>query len=718
MKRIILVIALIALSICTSFSQVETKFYPRQNATENMKFLIGMGLRKAEYSVKKEVPVSWNANQLLLEDQENTKQSGLFRFGKGINTSYTLEDGEWTPIDGGRFWTMTIEAKDARSISIVFDKLLLPNNAELYITNKDETELYGPVKSDMLPKIGDFITESIIGPTATIYLFEPSEEYGKTMLGIKRIIYGYRDVSSLAKLSLTRAISDCGVDVACYPEYEKESKGVVRIMMGSPNGINYYYGSGSLLMSTDYLYKPYLLTAFHCLDIINTDGILSTDEKAAVANWVFTFNYKRVECGGSSNASTYTYNGATFRAALSSSDFALIELNQNVRQNENICWLGWDRSNSTPSSAVGIHHPHGEEMEISLEYSSLPGIWAFNYDEGMTRGGSSGSPLLNQDKRVVGQLNSGVDESMPNPCNLPFALYYKIYNSWTGGGSSSTRLSDWLDPINTGQTTINSSYPFENFRIVGNRVLGSTNSYYVDNLPSSMSVTWSLSDSYFNQYCLQQNTPTTNQCSITHDNSHQMENATLTANLWNNGTLLKQIVKIVSSYPGFYGTYYNGSSTQQINLPSPLYALNGSFVDIYSPFFIEGSVSHSGVTPTIWSFDNSENGHLRVGMPSSGGKITVSLSCANGSQYTIRVFGTNNINPLSVSMDGSILEVSTMAEDCNLVINNAITGEKIYSKPIKASSYTINTDSWPKGVYIVSVFADEKVHSQKIVIGN
>ena len=63
-----------------------------------------------------------------------------------------------------------------------------------------------------------------------------------------------------------------------------------------------------------------------------------------------------------------------------------------------------------------------------------------DWDDGTTEPGSSGSPLFNQDHQVIGQLHGG-----GAACgNSESDWYGKFFTSWTGGGSSSTRLCDWL----------------------------------------------------------------------------------------------------------------------------------------------------------------------------------------------------------------------------------------------------------------------------------
>ncbi|HWN42615.1 MAG TPA: hypothetical protein VNW71_10355 [Thermoanaerobaculia bacterium] len=68
---------------------------------------------------------------------------------------------------------------------------------------------------------------------------------------------------------------------------------------------------------------------------------------------------------------------------------------------------------------------------------------------GVTEGGSSGSPLYNQAGRFIGQLHGGPSSCGATGNNL--SDYYGRFSvSWTGGGTNSTRLSNWLDAGSTG----------------------------------------------------------------------------------------------------------------------------------------------------------------------------------------------------------------------------------------------------------------------------
>jgi len=99
--------------------------------------------------------------------------------------------------------------------------------------------------------------------------------------------------------------------------------------------------------------------------------------------------------------------------------FALVELEESPWTNDEIAFLGWDRSGNNPTQGTGIHHPRGDVMKITIDYNSLSetakdktsGInyWLSQIDNtfadtGTYERGSSGSPLFDQNKKVVGQL--------------------------------------------------------------------------------------------------------------------------------------------------------------------------------------------------------------------------------------------------------------------------------------------------------------------------
>lgn len=155
--------------------------------------------------------------------------------------------------------------------------------------------------------------------------------------------------------------------------------------------------------------KVYFLTANHCL----SDSVTANSVTA-------TFQYTTPDCGGTgtdgdcnpvSNAGTVT--GASLVATGASTDFTLLELDSAPPAGS--VYLGW---NSAPVSdgdpLYRIHHPRGSpqaysEHDVDYDFgfcTTLP-FSGFIYSEdtfGANEGGSSGSPVVNGNGEIVGQL--------------------------------------------------------------------------------------------------------------------------------------------------------------------------------------------------------------------------------------------------------------------------------------------------------------------------
>lgn len=717
MKKICLVLFVLFSFIYVSNAQVETR-YLRGNES-----VIGMRKPISQNNAIIRMP-SFDLDHAQNErnKSEDNSFSGPFCFGKGFDVSYTLSDGQWEKVEGGRLWTMSVQSEGAYSLNFVFESFYLPEGADMYIENGEGSVVYGPVKAKDIGKDGFFLTDIIEGDCVRIYLFEPDDAKNKSTLTIKRVIHGLQKVSEVYEKAKTRS-NGYSPYVACYNnnEYEKESDAVALVLLA--NGTEMC--SGALVMSTDYSFAPYFLTAFRLVDG-NRDNVLSDSEIYGAEHCMFKFRYKYLVCDNMTLATSYSYNGAEFKSAWANTQYALLKLTGNLKQNPKLTWLGWNRGSSYPSSGACLFHFDLSEMRISIDNNQLGGYgsyflgnygWETDFDEGIGYFGMPGAPLLDGNKRIVGTAFGGYNHVSPwLNVNADFG---KFHLSWTGGGTNSTRISNWLDPNNTGQTTMDS---YRSIIISGPSNVISSSIYSILNLPSGMSVSWSLSDSYYNQNGLQQNTPSTNQCTITKHSGHSMSSAVLTANIKKNGTTICTVTKLISTGNGMDGTYYNGITTKQIDLPNPLYVLPGTSVTINSQNLIGASVSQNGgnATPTSWQF-NSSSGILIVGMPSTvGNTVVVKVICSGGTIYNLPITTiASDSGQLMLSRADNTIEVSFDVHDSNawsLEVSNAITGEKVYSKKEIVSCHNFNTEGWRPGIYIVKATKGKDCLEKKILI--
>ncbi|HDR52541.1 MAG TPA: serine protease, partial [Mariniphaga anaerophila] len=320
----------------------------------------------------------------------------------------------------------------------------------------EESFLYGPLTSNQNNEKNKFTTGPVQGESVILELVVPVKLKDKVQIEIGRVIHGY--VNILPTSSTSSASLNCHNNVACYQAWDEESDAVAKLIMGT--GLC----SGSLQNNTENDYRAFLLTAFHCVDTDNDGDYDGNDYD--VDDYVFHFQYKSSLCAGS-YASYVEYNSASYRAGWSDSDFALLELDDSPIGNGDITWLGWDNRANTPTSGTCIHHPQGDIMKISFDNNALTTNnqilywsggspspvsthWVVGFDNGTTENGSSGSPLFDQNSRVVGQLHGG-DTGCP-----PVTKYFGRFDvSWDGGGTNATQLAHWLDLNDTGNPTTN-----------------------------------------------------------------------------------------------------------------------------------------------------------------------------------------------------------------------------------------------------------------------
>ncbi len=388
--------------------------------------------------------------------------------------------GTWdTLVNGDRIWRLRIKCPLAYSINLLFENFILSENSDLFYYNVSNDFILGPFNRRINRQHRKYATHLIKGNDIIIELFEPKSEMGQNNFNIKRIVYGYKDVfpafnttsNHIKNYEQLQSSGWCNIDVNC-PEGDdwcKEKFSVALVLLPT-NDVYYAQCSGSLLNNTRNDYIPYFLTAFHCLDNYAPRGSLSQTEIDNVDEWSFRFGYMRDGCNNGRVIQFYDYSGADFVSGWSTSDFALIQLQTQPQSGEqeyfdDVYFNGWDRTGSIPNTVTGIHHPSGDLMKISHDYEPpvITGypiantlcnqeyqynfVWRVVWNLGTTEHVSSGSPLFDDNKRVIGQLFNGCAScSYQNQRDY----YGRLSISWEGGGTPETRLKDWLDPDDTG----------------------------------------------------------------------------------------------------------------------------------------------------------------------------------------------------------------------------------------------------------------------------
>jgi len=473
---------LLMLSCCLVYGQLSTKEIPYSWKNEGGKIKLG--------SIPQINLPNLDLEALHKEDLENSGL-GPYRFGFSHDVSLNLNNsGVWeTMPDGGLLWRLRIYSPDALSLNLLYDKFWLPEGAKFFIYSEDVTQSIGAFTSrnnkGSRENMKGFATSFLFAKNIVLEYYEPADVSNEGIISIAHIVSGYRSLGNSGSGSRQEEPGtpdyECFIGINCpvAVNWQEEKNAVALIVIGGG------CCSGALLNTTANDNEPIFLTANHCFVMSGID----------VEQWMFVWNYEEQNCVLSTtsfpepNKST---SGATQLARREDTDFLLLKLDEDPAENTDIeiYYLGWDRS--TIHSHEGgikacIHHfgvvSGGGICYVSKAFANttmniysndsiicwsqdiygncLQGIsplhthWRVAFSEGNVRGGSSGSPILNQKKRVFGQLHGGWYGCPKTWRNN--SAFGRFDLSWDGS-TSATRLRDWLDPLGKDLTFIDGKH--------------------------------------------------------------------------------------------------------------------------------------------------------------------------------------------------------------------------------------------------------------------
>jgi lysyl endopeptidase len=465
MKRITILTAIVFLFSYTVYGQITTRETPLSFGA-NVPILT-----KNEKSMKSFA--SLDMKRVEQEDAEDSRKGIPPRFGYPHEAGFTLENsGEWVVLaNGDRLWRLIITCQDALTINLLYDKFWIPEGAKFFVYGHDHKQVIGAVtsannKGDR-DDIQGFATGLIKGDKIILEYFLPKVIKETGIISIDKVVHGYRYIQKSNKMYGSSGACNINVNCSQGQSWQSEKNAVAMILV---NG--YRICSGSLINTTANDGRPMFLTANHCLSSYGNDAISAPN----LNTWSFYWHYESPGCVSSSDPPYISTTGAVTLANSKASDFALLRLTEDPKNAVGVTpyYLGWDRSGNAGTGGVGVHHPSGDIKKISV-YSITPTTmtypdtsvapnahWRVIWNDGTTEGGSSGSPLINNNRSIIGQLNGGSASCM----NLTgYDSYGKFSVSWTGNGASDNRrrLRDWLDPNNTGVSVLGGCNGIVNF---------------------------------------------------------------------------------------------------------------------------------------------------------------------------------------------------------------------------------------------------------------
>ncbi len=416
-----------------------------------------------DFELTQDIPVEIlpdvKIRKLNREDRRIESRLKTLRFAEVLEVDFSPEThGIWVNLKNKRIWYLKIKSPGAYSLSLVFDRYRLPVGSKLFIYNADKDHVRGAFtyKNNKI---------NYVLPVAPVKGDEIVLEYHESLcvdfkgeLHISSIAHDYKNVFNyLSKSEKGFGQSgDCNININC------DNDELWQLLKHSVCKITYngWLCSGALINNTKEDGYPYLLTANHCIN-----------NASEATNAIFYFNYESPGCTSEDGNQDMTISGSTIIATPPERtiDFSLLELSIKPPPAYKPYYAGWNRDISDPTSVTSIHHPRGDIKKITKSFDGATTSdfgegydvnkhWYIDeWDEGTTEGGSSGSPLFDQNGRIIGDLTGGDAD-----CSFNFNDYYQqFHRSWQDFEDSVYQLKPWLDPLDYGVVLLNGYLPYD-----------------------------------------------------------------------------------------------------------------------------------------------------------------------------------------------------------------------------------------------------------------
>jgi len=378
-------------------------------------------------------------------------------------------------------WRVGIRSKGAYSLNILFSKFKIPEGARVFVYNSDQSEILGSYTHLNNTELNLLPIQPIGGDELIVEYQEPLNGAFKGAIEIGEVNHDFRGIFRAAEPRDPQ--QDCHPNLICYPEDIETGSGILLLII---NGTTLC--TGTLVNNSAEDATPFLLTSTHCLNDDYSGKFLANREYDIVAGTIVAFfNYNSPLCSTDIRGPLQMTMASADSVLISEKhDISLLKLKQAPPKEYQPYFLGWNAGSSPAAPYHGVHHPNGGVKKVAIDEGPLA-ITSFTvprynmeanahwevraWEVASTEGGSSGSPLLDSDKRILGTLTGG--SSM---CSSPRGpdVYASLNKFWDVAGSieNPNPISYYLDPLNTEYTQIGGYNPYINTPYTKNRNFG------------------------------------------------------------------------------------------------------------------------------------------------------------------------------------------------------------------------------------------------------
>ncbi|MCD4735030.1 MAG: T9SS type A sorting domain-containing protein, partial [Bacteroidales bacterium] len=375
--------------------------------------------------------------------------------------------------DKGSVCRLKVRISGAKALSLYFSKFNLSKQAVFFVYDEGGEQILGAFTNRNNTESGIFALPPIYGENIILEYYEPKKTAEVSEIFISDIAIMYRNDNGLDNIFGFGDSDGCEVNINCSPEgdnWQDEKYSVVRIQCRVGGAA--FWCTGTLVNNTSQDKVPYILTADHCAFKFNKYATPDDLEQ-----WIFYFGFEGNDCENPAQSPPLKSMVGAIKVASGGnhgqdgSDFYLVRLNQEIPSGITVYFCGWNANDGSYHNGVTIHHPEGDIKKISAYTTTLQTVqwnnngldshWKVFWSEttnghGVTEPGSSGSPIFDDQGRILGTLTGG----QASCTNLTLPDYYgKFSYHWESNGEEDTlQLKPWLDPINSGQITLDGFY--------------------------------------------------------------------------------------------------------------------------------------------------------------------------------------------------------------------------------------------------------------------
>jgi len=344
-------------------------------------------------------------------------QNGVLRAAAAARSSKRVQVGENYGVDlgptdvlvdyfvegGVHHFLGAVASQDAYALRVQMELSFLGDEDALFVIDPNGPRAHGPYTGNDAYD-GGWWSPTVEGDTAIVMV--QSQTADTPELFVTAMSHHFLDEQTTAKeLS-------CNNLIACESneDIQRISTGIGRMSVVTAFGT--FRCSGSLVNNpATAALEPLYLTANHCV---------STESEADTVEVLWDF--RAPSCSPSSQppsiATLPRSNATQLLATDGALDLTLLRLDNVPSGGLGRAYLGWTAEGPTVGAdMIGIHHPGAAHMRISYgdvtALDQTPQVWVkqirVEWFDGVTEGGSSGSPILfdDGDFQVFGVLSNG-----------------------------------------------------------------------------------------------------------------------------------------------------------------------------------------------------------------------------------------------------------------------------------------------------------------------